>query len=384
MIWQNRAHSWREACEVSEVSRRIFPVLVPLSTYGEVVEALSQLDPLALEQLRLNQLSPLLYRELMRHGYGKSVSPPFIEMLRNDYLLALHKTIPEEQETSQLITAFIEAGIEVILLKGADLRLRLYGDSAVRPVSDLDLLIAPEKAVTGGSILERMGFILQAACADPRPGFRRLFRNELHFAPPPGLPLLVDLHWEINGGDQFYRLPFPPLWQAAVSLEFQGIPFKVLAPEHALTHLCLHLFSGGGIIQIIDIVLALHSWKVDWLFFLGEVERFHCRAPVYLILREMDKLFPMLIPEMVLQELSRYRPTRAEKLVLHRTLGYFTCHFARLYHHRTLSEWVFYISSLLWPKTEYLQAVYGKPNRMRFFQQFFKTLFSNAKIWSPH
>jgi hypothetical protein len=106
---------------------------------------------------------------------------------------------------------------------------------------------------------------------------------------------MVDLHWELSGGDQFYRIPFPPLWKAAVSLDFHGIPIKALAPEHALIHLCLHLFGEGGIIQIIDIAQALRTWMVDWPFFLGEVKRFHCQAPVYLILREMDRLFPELL-----------------------------------------------------------------------------------------
>jgi len=356
---------------------------LPDAPAGEGARA--SLDPPSLDQLRWHQLTPLLFREVMRLGLEKHLNQSLLENLRQDYFLALRATAPEDQEIFRVIKALNQAGIGTILLKGADLRMRLYGESAVRPMADLDLLISLEHVARAQSILEGMGLTLQSQCSDPRPGFRELFRNELHFNPPPGGPLLVDLHWHLSGVDNFYTLPFQRLEEKSITWNYQGQPVKVLCPEHALIHLALHAFSElHGVKQIFDLCLALHTLPPHWPTFKEELIRFKCQAPVYLILRDLAQLCPHTIPAATLKDLSGYRPSWAERLALNHALGYCTPHFSALYRHRRLHSWVFYVSALLWPQSEYLMAVYGEPDRTRFIQQFFSTLFSSAQNWDPH
>jgi len=230
-----------------------------------------------------------------------------------------------------------------------------------------------------------LGYRLSPEFVDPRPGFRERFRRELHFNPPPGLSLLIDLHWRLEYVGGFHYLPFLQLQDLAVPRDYQGLPVKVLSPEHLLMHLALHAWDEfHGALQIIDFALVLQFLPLDWPRFLTEVDRCRCRAPVYLVLREVSRIFPGSVPVEVLQELAGYCPGWAETLVLRRPLGYFTRHFALLYHQRRLSDWVFYISSLLWPRPQYLAAVYGQPDRLKFLRQFLATLFSAAKTWRPH
>ena len=66
------------------------------------------------------------------------MAPPWWPALRNDYVLALQAALQEEEEIKELLRALTKAGITPILLKGADLRLRVYGDPAVRPMADLE------------------------------------------------------------------------------------------------------------------------------------------------------------------------------------------------------------------------------------------------------
>ncbi len=351
--------------------------------HGEVT--LTGLDPSTLEQLHRHRLTPLLYRQVMRQGLEKYLHHSLLEKLRQDYILALGATALEDQEVLRVIQALNQAGIVSILLKGADLRLRLYGESAVRPMADLDLLISPGHVPRARSILAGLGFTLQSQCTDPRPGFRELFRNELHFSPPPGGPLMVDLHWHLSGVDNFYTLPCQRLEEKAIPWNYQGQPVKVLCPEHALIHSALHtLGEFHGAMQIVDLGRALRTLPLHWPTLREELIRFQCQVPVYLILRGLAPAFPHLIPGAILHDLSGYRPSWAERLVLGHSLGYCTPHFAALYRHRRLHDWVFYVSALLWPRPEYLLAVYGEPDRTRFLRQAIRMLFSSAPSWNPH
>jgi hypothetical protein len=384
-IWQKQFYDWQK---IVTIVQHLLPFLLAdkHSAPPNAENFLASMGPSTLEMLRHHRLSPLLYREVMRHGLENYLEPSIFANLRNDYFLNLRTAAREEAAILRVVQALMEAGIDIILLKGADLRIRIYGESSVRPMADLDMLISPEQVSRATLILEKLGFSLQSQCSDPRPGFRERFRNELHFAPATPGSLLIDLHWHLSGMDNFYVLPFQRLWEMAIPLSLEGQPlFKVLCPEHALIHLALHsLDELHGGLQIIDLCLALSNLPWQWPDLRREIVHFHCQMPVYLILRELAQIFPEIIPVPIIEELSGYQPSWAEKLVINRSLGYLTPHFAVLYRKRLLGDWLFYLSALLWPRTEYLIDVYGVPNRVHFIRQFLKTLLSSNKSWQPH
>lgn len=373
---------------LSPLSLKVLSFLFPeLPVKGEkrLWDDLLTACPKLLGELREKRLTPLIYMQLLQRNQHQKLPPAFLRELRQDYASALKIAARQEQAAGQIIKSFHQAGIDFLLLKGADLRIRLYDDASLRRTRDLDLLISPLDISRVRSLLENLGFSLESICADKRPGFRQAFGNELEFLPPSADSLMVDVHWEITGPSQFYRLSFAPLWNKSVLLDFQGIPVRVLSPDHALIHLCLHTLSNfltfreDSLIHLIDLALALRTFSISWPYLLDEVKHFRCQAPVYLMLQAMAQISPVLVPESVLKMLSNYQPTWAEKLVLHRTLGCFTGHFSSLYHHCTFAEWFFYISSVLWPQRDYLVAIYGKPDRVRFVRHIFKILFSSAQ-----
>jgi hypothetical protein len=363
--------------------RPLLPVIEDMDHPGGLT-ALRTLDATWVEHWRASQLTPLLYRQLARRGWEARIAPPWWSTLRDDYVLALQSALQEEEEIKELLRALTKEGVTPILLKGADLRLRVYGDPAVRPMADLDILVAPSQVERALGVLESMEFRLQAQCLDPLPGWRARFRNELHFAPPPGWPLLIDLHWQLDNICRFYHLPYTRLQEKAIPSEYQGYPVKLLCPEHLVIHLALHTYAEpDSVLKIIDLERAL-SLPLDWPFFLEELARFNCQMPLYIILLGISRLFPPKVPPFILDRLGQSRPSWVEKLVLRESLGYLTIHAATLYHHRRLSDWFFYLRALIWPQEEYLTAIYGRPDRNVFFHQILAHLFSYAKNWMPH
>jgi hypothetical protein len=339
--------------------------ILPLLEAGPLaVDAARQLDdPAVLAHLRAQHLGPWVYRELTARGQRKVVSSQFLKALKHDYAFYLRETQRQEGDARAMVAALAAAGIGPILLKGADLRQRVYGEPAVRPMGDLDLLIAPGEIARSQEVLSSRGFRLQPQCLDPRPGFRRIFRNELQFDPPPANSLVIDLHWELRGGRHFYRLPYSALVQKALPWDYRGVPVQFLAPEHLLIHLCLHTASENpGARAFLDLALVLTRLPLDWDTLLSEAAGFGCHYPVFLVLQELAPLLPQAIPAGVLADLGRHRPHWLEKRALNRG-GFLTEVLITVYHHPHPRECLLFLAAGLWPSPEYLAAMPGDHSR---------------------
>ena len=333
------------------VAYEILPWLWQQDLNG-VLPLLRRDDPHLLEELRHQLLTPFIYQQVLCHGRQKSLPPPVLRGLAHDYALALKAAAGQEQEARRVIRALDQAGVAVILLKGADLRLRVYGDPAVRPMADLDLLIDPAQLQQGLAALARLGYSPASSHRDPKPGFREQFGHEITLEPPPGGRLLVDLHWEIRAVACYYRLPFEFLQSQSIFWHYGDLPVKVLSPEHALIHLSLHTFGDSlgafpEALPLLDLALVLTRLSLDWSRFLGESARCGCRLPICCMLQEMSHLVPQAIPVGVLTQLQQYRPPLAEKLVIRlvRSLRFLAGKFPRLEEQRHFWEWAtFYLA----------------------------------------
>jgi hypothetical protein len=320
-------------------------------------------DPARLAELRRYALTPLLYWQLRQQGWQGSIPPPALGWLKHDYARALQEAMCQEQESCQVIQSLVARGVEVILLKGADLRQRLYGDVALRPAADLDLLVAPEHLPKSEAVMTDLGYSVCPYCV-PRPGFSQQFGHALEYQHSGGR-LAVDLHWQIVALSDFYRLPFQLLRPRALAWDFQGLPVLLLAPEHLLLHLCLRLYNDDfSVFFLLDLALALLRLDLDWRLFLEETCRFNCQRPVYLILSNLPAFLPRQAPPWVLAELGSYRPSWYESLALSPPWRLLSLNFPMLYRNYPLRAWPAYFLGKLWPSEEFLSANYETPHRL--------------------
>ena len=344
---------------------------------NELWESLTQGDPLLLAELRRDGLTPLIYMQLLSHGLTGGLNPTFLAALQHDYYCSFQAAAYQEQEALRVFQDLNKAGVEFILLKGADLRMRVYQDPAQRPMVDLDLLISRQQLPQAQRVLTHLGYRLAPASADPNPGFRELFFYELAFEPSSAGSLFVDLHWEIRAVAGFYRLPLAPLRDQAILSNYQGVPVKLLSPEHLLIHLCLHMYadlhgdrqSCYNNRQVLDLALVLARLPVHWPQLLKDIGRFQCQAPLLSVLSEMRQIFPDAINPTVLSALSRHRPKLAERMLLSQRLGYLE-HYLAVFHHEPFKHWPRYLAAKLWPDPEYLLQTLGSTSRMAYLTGF--------------
>jgi hypothetical protein len=290
--------------------------------WSRIWQALPSQEATYLGQWRRLGLTPLLFHEVIRNGWQNFFSPWLLNELRIDYACSLRTASQQEKEIVNILRHLQRDGIEAILLKGADLRHRLYGDPALRPMVDVDLLIPPQMVPRAQQVLYGQGYTLNYPLADNSTRLKEKFGNELFFLAPPGKKLTIDLHWEIEAAARLYRISYKNI--SVATTNYYGMPVKILIPEHLLIHLCLHLLNHPRFkpsdpplaIQIVDLLWALDRLPINWTHFLEEVFRLRCGLAVYYSLQGLSRFFPRLVPANVMSSLTKSHPSWHEGLVL--------------------------------------------------------------------
>jgi hypothetical protein len=236
-------------------------------------------------QAEVHGLAPLLYTHLKRAG----IQPPAETRRQLQALYLRHRRANQirTDELRRILTALQATGIRAIVLKGAALSHIIYPEPALRPMSDLDLLVSPSDAQGAQATLGRLGF--RAAL----PASQAFLHRHLTIATAEvqGLPVQVEIHHRLLS-DYFDSLlgfvgnrwsigmrPWNRQNSAAGALLERAQPFALgdftafsLGHHDMLTHLCQHLRSHVNVwdfcrlIWVADVVGYAERFaaEIDW------------------------------------------------------------------------------------------------------------------------
>jgi hypothetical protein len=158
-----------------------------------------------------------------------------------------------------------KAGIDCILLKGADLIPRLYGVLGARPLGDADLLIHESALPALDHLLRQLGY---------RP---LIDGNPAYVDPDNILPLdIITNVWYADDRDA--------IWLRAVQRDFEGIPIKGLGASDLLVYQTAYGVVHRGCLSepfARDIALLVEKERVEWDFVVDEASRCCLTIPMY-------------------------------------------------------------------------------------------------------
>ncbi len=348
---------------------------VRLQAVRQIVSRLA--EPGFLETLRHHRLTPLIYASLTQFPREEVGAAPFLEELRRDYFEKLGGYKIQAGETRRLAEALAQAGVEGILLKGGDIRHRLYDDPVSRPMGDVDVLISPADLDRVRALLKSQGYTLTPKDVDRLPDYNRRFAWEELYGGPRADGVFFDIHWEIRKMGAFYRLPYAPLRARATPGPQGWGPLLILAPEHLLMNLCLNTleeWEQAGVMKAVDLDRALARLPLDWELFLEDAAAFQIQGALLRILKEMAALRPGAAPGWVLARLAAYRPGWGERLILSRTPGSLLwASMANLWRHLPVRDWPVFLRGKLWPDRAFLRAnARTYPSRRGYFRHLLK------------
>lgn len=202
-----------------------------------------------------------------------------------------------------------EAGIPVMLLKGAALAHVTHGSFAERPMSDIDLLVAPADARRAFALLLGSGW--ERAYDD---AFDGLY-DDMHHLPPlrdlrlPGMSVQLELHVGLFArGTSGFAFEAADLW--ADSEPVSGLPAGafVPSPSHRLLHCCVHFAWShamrSGAWRALRDIAAIWQQGLDWDAFVQQATRARAASCVYWSLRLARDLAAVPVPDALLARLG--------------------------------------------------------------------------------
>ena len=186
------------------------------------------------------------------------------KQLRRAYFTSGDRNTRLFRELRTVLERLRSAGIPVIVLKGASLAEAVYGDVALRPMCDSDLLVPQTDLARAEAVLFDLGGVhKQFQEKESR-------RRPKHHAPPILIcDLAIELHRTIVTPAAPVRVDVAGLWDRACPATVAGIEVLSLSPEDLLLHLCLHFCYDNGCVglrYLCDIAETIRHFGsgLDW------------------------------------------------------------------------------------------------------------------------
>lgn len=253
-------------------------------------------------------VAPLLYDRLKPLASGCNVPLDVLQKLRGVYLANAARNMKIYHELGEVLTALQQAGIPVIVLKGAHLAELVYGNIALRIMGDLDLLVPTPDFVKARKTLITLGydsgspFDFEALC----------MKDKSQDLRHPHGKAQVELHWTIEHPSHGLAVDVAGLWERAEPATLGGVATLTLSPADLLSHLCLEAtYHHGGVFDMglrpfCDIATSVlhYQTRLEWNLVQCQAQAWAAAKYVYLALRWASGLLGAPVPEQLLGSLK--------------------------------------------------------------------------------
>jgi hypothetical protein len=312
-------------------------------------------------------LAPQLYSILRCSGL---VPAPVEAELYESYLRSAARNLLLLRALTDDLGRLASAGVLVIVLKGATLAGTVYEDPALRPMSDIDLLVPPEHVSRAVDAFKANGY--ETPSTEMRSGARLAYENEVEVRRPGAVDIRVDIHWSLLDSPLYRHKPSQDwLWGTALPVRVGGTEALMLGPEAQILHLCAHLafhHGGQGPLWLNDVAEVAHYYRdgLDWQMVLEQ-------AKVSNLVFALQKVLPRVaagwlapIPDPILTTLETLHPSAVE-MKIHRWRNAEGRSVARevlsdLISLSELPDQLRYLAAKLFPPPAYMRQRYRVPH----------------------
>jgi hypothetical protein len=224
----------------------------PQSWHAAIAEAGSGV----LDLILANDLGPLWHHSLQSSGGLESLSSATIEVLRKAHVSAAIGYLAQRAALDRLDGSFEAAGIAYVAIKGAHVRECVYPDPALRPASDLDILIMPADRRRAARALLDAGYSAHPVLAN--------VSHEATFS--RGL-VDIDLHWSmLRPGRTRMDMTASLIERRQRTGRLWGLSdtdtlFLMLTHPAFAKYVCS---PNMGLVRVADFLLWLNRRPVDW------------------------------------------------------------------------------------------------------------------------
>jgi hypothetical protein len=229
------------------------------------------------------------------------------------------------KELETLARLFKQAGIPLVVLKGACFALTIYPDLGLRPMGDLDLLVPDLKRSEAVQIALSLGYV--DAVPEASPGLRDLLNHEICLQKTGSSSITLEIHHSLVADRSFrYAVPVDWFWEQvepldASPLKAGDLNLLMLAPTAQVLYAASHamLQHGGRNAPLVwfydlDRLIRMRTEQMDWDLLLAQAKIIEWGSALEATLSKTVACFGTPIPGHVLASLSGVSD-RHQKLV---------------------------------------------------------------------
>jgi hypothetical protein len=243
-------------------------------------------------------LAPLLLRNLPAVDPYVTCPEQLTTRIRKYSLTSAATGLLLFNQLQSILRALAEQRIPVIALKGSALATLVYGNPTLRPMADIDVLVAEKDLPGAEDTLLRLGYEFHGA-----PESRiRLLQRHYHFVFFKNGGTSVELHWNIDRPARAACIDVEGLWQRSRPAAFGRVEARVLSPEDLVLHLCVHAAIKNslrlGPRPLCDLRETIAQFpSIDWEEMLDRAGRWGFAKHVGLVLRLAHELLGAAVPD---------------------------------------------------------------------------------------
>lgn len=252
-------------------------------------------------------LGPLIYEKLGGRADTDGIPETALAQLRESFYVSLADYMRYTAELEKLLNELRESNTEVVILKGGALANTVYPHPALRPFSDIDLLVKEQDWQNVRAAFMKLGYTCKKKDFEKLP--TRLASNDMmdHWLAFQKDDLSFDIKldlFELGIG----AIMADDIWASAVCHRAGNTKILSLSPEYQLLHLCVHLNRHGfkRIMWFNDIFLLLQNEAIDWQRVVAIARKERLLPVIYHVLYYINKIFGETVPE---DRLATLRPS---------------------------------------------------------------------------
>ncbi|MGH2493943.1 MAG: nucleotidyltransferase domain-containing protein [Ktedonobacteraceae bacterium] len=267
----------------------------------------------------LPRLIPILCasfsREELSEMLGEQITEAMLAMHRTEALQNLFL----EHTLRDVLHAFHEADIPLMLFKGPALAYQFYAPPHLRTYHDVDAFVQPGDLEKASELLAQRGFIFYEEFRSNITDATRTGYNYILKQTDSWLEMLIELHTAPHPSDIGAQFDASELWERARRIELLGEPVLTMDHIDHLLYLCWHYRFHGftRLLWLYDLVVMLRALQVDmdWSMLVRRARRQNLATTLYYCLSWCRSLFAVEIPESVLKQL---RPPLVSRVIVER------------------------------------------------------------------
>ena len=282
-----------------------------------------------------NKVGPVLYSNLCKLDDTSFIPKEEMGRLKNSYLLSFRRGVFFRLAIKELLSNFNQYGVKAIILRGLSLGELVYSDIALRPFTDVDILVRKND-------LRRIKAIIKESDYVPYSDFlpeRYYEKHHLHtlYIKKRG-DILVEIHWSLDHKYTLFNIDYSRIFNEADVGKIAGTDSLIMRPEDALISLCVHLakhcyfikytynrpdflpiiLRHGFLILFYDIakIINLYEPEIDWGKVIEKSKKWNVEEVVGPSLFSIYKLFGVPKQEKIFDKLTPPKIGFVEKKIV--------------------------------------------------------------------